>query len=73
MMGEHKMKGGHMMSDKDMEKMMSRGHNNPDGKPYPKDKKSRSFVSGKIKKLMKEGKKQSQAVAIALSMARKKK
>ena len=40
---------------------------------YPKDKKSKRFVSRKIRKLMKEGKKQSQAVAIALSMAREKK
>ena len=40
---------------------------------YPKDKKSKGFISRKIRKLMKEGKKQSQAVAIALSMAREKK
>ena len=40
---------------------------------YPKDEMSRKFISKKIKKLMKEGKKKSQSVAIALSMAREKK
>jgi len=40
-------------------------------KPYPHDKKSESFISGKISKLMHEGKKKSQSVAIALSIARK--
>lgn len=38
----------------------------------PKTVAGRKYVSGKIKKLKKEGKKQSQAVAIALSMARRK-
>lgn len=33
-------------------------------------KKSQSFVGHKIKKLLKEGKKKSQAVAMALNMAR---
>jgi len=41
----------------------------PEGKPYPKGKKA--FVSKKIKKLMKEGKKKEAAIAQALSMARK--
>jgi len=39
-------------------------------KLYPHDKKSESFISGKISKLMHEGKKKNQSVAIALSMAR---
>jgi len=43
----------------------------PEGKPYPKGKKS--FISRKIRKLMKEGKKKSQAVAIALEMSRERK
>ena len=38
---------------------------------YPKDEKSRKFIGHKIKKLLKEGKKKDQAVAIALSMARR--
>ena len=63
----------HMMNEKEMQKMMSRGHNNPDGKPYPKDKRSKNWISKKIKKLMAEGKKQSQSIAIALSMARERK
>lgn len=62
-----------MMNEKEMQKMMSRGHNNPDGKPYPKDKRSKNWISKKIKKLMAEGKKQSQSIAIALSMARERK
>lgn len=45
----------------------------PAYKPYPKDKKSRSWISAKIKKLMDEGKKQEQAVAQALNMARERK
>ena len=40
---------------------------------YPKDSGSRSFISHKISKLLHEGKKKDQAVAIALSMARKRK
>ena len=39
-------------------------------KPYPHDKKSESFISSKISKLMHEGKKKSQSVAIALQMVR---
>ena len=39
--------------------------------PYPKNKKT--FISRKIKKLRREGKNQDQSIAIALSMARKKK
>ena len=42
-------------------------------KPYPKDKKSRGFISHKIRKLRKEGKEKNQAIAIALSMARERK
>ena len=38
---------------------------------YPKNKKARRFIGAKIKKLLGEGKKRSQAIAIALSMARK--
>ena len=37
---------------------------------YPKDKKSKKFIGRKIRKLMKEGKKQEQSVVIALNMAR---
>ena len=45
----------------------------PAGKPYPKDKKSRGFIRHKIRKLLKEGKKHDQAIAIALSMSRERK
>jgi len=34
---------------------------------------NKQYLSGKIKKLIKEGKKQSQAVAIAISMAKNRK
>lgn len=39
-------------------------------KEYPKDKKSRAFISRKIRKLLKEGKRRDVAIATALSMAR---
>jgi len=45
----------------------------PGGKKYPKDKRSRAFISAKIKTLLKEGKKKNQAIAIAIDMARRKK
>ena len=45
----------------------------PTGKPYPKDKRSKGFISHKIRKLKAEGEKQDRAIAIALSMARERK
>ena len=40
---------------------------------YPHDDKSKSFIGHKISKLLKEGKKKDQAIAIAISMARERK
>ena len=40
---------------------------------FPKTEKAREAISSKIQKLMGEGRKKDQAIAIAISMAKKKK
>lgn len=51
---------------------MAKGKKKKKYPPTPKSDKAKKWIGKKIKKLMKEGKKQDQAVAIALSMSRDK-